>query len=174
VANPFSAETKNRVASSRDRANLLRAVLSAAAVLGATAVLLPGGLATSQPSRVQGTYVKDKGYFYRMTARFTVKETGEALDFDYVVACNIRLTRWRDGGLSNDSTFSPRVMVKATAGGQAVMLKTFYACNGITSDRGALPGPGATTIRTTATSTTRTSGDTSRPATATSEGRCRT
>jgi hypothetical protein len=102
---------------------------------------LPGGLATSQPSRVQGTYVKDKGYFYRMTARFTVKETGEALDFDYVVACNIRLTRWRDGGLSNDSTFSPRVMVKATAGGQAVMLKTFYACNGITSDRGALPGP---------------------------------
>jgi hypothetical protein len=44
------------------------------------------------------------------------------------------VTRWRDGGLSNDSTFSPRVMVKATAGGQAVMVKTIDECSGLTSE----------------------------------------
>ncbi len=108
------------------------------------AILALGALAAiaqimGRASRVQDTYAKDQGYFYRMTAKFTVKETGEALDFDYVVACNIRLTRWRDGGLSNDSTFSPRVIVKATAGGQAVMLKTFNLCNGITSENENLP-----------------------------------
>jgi hypothetical protein len=68
-------------------------------------------------------YSKDQGYFYRFRASFEVKATGEPLDFDYVVACNIRLTRWRDGGLSDDSTYSPRAMVMATNGGQAVMLR---------------------------------------------------
>jgi len=50
------------------------------------------------------TYTKDQGYFYRFRASFEVKATGEPLDFDYVVACNIRVTRGRDGGLSGDST----------------------------------------------------------------------
>jgi hypothetical protein len=94
---------------------------------------------SSSQSRVEQTYSKDNGYFYRMTAKFTVKETGEAVDFDYVVACNIRLTRWRDGGLSNDSSFGPRMMVKATAGRQAVMLKTLRACHGLTSENGDVP-----------------------------------
>jgi hypothetical protein len=94
---------------------------------------------SSSQSRVEQTYSKDNGYFYRMTAKFTVKETGEAVDFDYVVACNIRLTRWRDGGLSNDSSYSPRMMVKATAGGQAAMLKTLGACHGLTSEDGDVP-----------------------------------
>jgi hypothetical protein len=111
---------------------VITAIAALGLCVGATYVM-------GQRSRVQGTYAKDRGYFYRMTAKFTVKETGEALDFDYVVACNIRLTRWRDGGLSNDSTFSPRVMVKATAAGQAVMLKTFYLCNGLTSENENLP-----------------------------------
>jgi hypothetical protein len=88
----------------------------------------------SRSTRAEQTYSKDAGYFYRFRASFELKETGERLDFDYVVACNIRLTRWRDGGLSDDSTFSPRVMVKATAGGQAVMLKTLNECSGLTSE----------------------------------------
>jgi hypothetical protein len=88
---------------------------------------------------VAQTYSKDAGYFYRFKAGFEVKDTGERLDFDYVVACNIRLTRWRDGGLSDDTTFSPRVMVKATAGGHAVMLKTLNECSGLTSEDDDVP-----------------------------------
>jgi hypothetical protein len=85
------------------------------------------------------TYTKDQGYFYRFRAGFEVKATGEQLDFDYVVACNIRLTRWRDGGLSDDSTHSPRAMVMATNGGQAVMLRTLEACHGLTSEHDDVP-----------------------------------
>src|SRR6267154_4786615 len=93
-------------------------------VLGlvALAVVVLAGITQlmSGSTRVEQTYSKDAGYFYRFRASLEVKETGEQLDFDYVVACNIRLTRWRDGGLSDDTTFSPRLMVKATAAGQAV------------------------------------------------------
>jgi len=38
------------------------------------------------------------GYFYRLQAKFEVKDTANGFDFDYVVACNIRVTRWRDEG----------------------------------------------------------------------------
>jgi|SRR5215216_384587 len=85
------------------------------------------------------TFSKDQGYFYRFRAGFEVKATGEQLDFDYVVACNIRLTRWRDGGLSDDTTYSPRAMVKPTNSGQAVMLRTLDACHGLTSEHEDVP-----------------------------------
>jgi hypothetical protein len=93
----------------------------------------------SRTIQAQTTYAKDKGYFYRLKASFEIKGNGERVDFDYVVACNIRLTRWKDGGLSNDSTFSPRVMVMPTASGQAVMLKTLNECSGLTSENGDVP-----------------------------------
>jgi hypothetical protein len=98
-----------------------------------------GGKPVAQPSRVIETYSKNNGYFYRMKVDFEVKDTGEKLNFDYIAACNIRMTRWRDGGLSNDSTFSPRVMLKATAGGQAVMIKTLRLCSGMTSENDDVP-----------------------------------
>lgn len=90
-------------------------------------------------AQAQQQYSKDKGYFYRFRAGFEVKGTGELLNFDYVVACNIRVTRWRDGGLSNDTTFSPRIMAKATTGGQAVLLRTLDACHGLTSGNEDVP-----------------------------------
>lgn len=100
-------------------------------------VLLSGGSQIS--SQEAQRYVKDRGYFYRFRAAFEVKATGEKIDFDYVVACNIRLTRWRDGGLSDDGTFGPRAMFKATSGGQVVMLRTQRACGGLTSDNDDVP-----------------------------------
>ena len=114
---------------------------SVVAVIAALAVALGLGtyLLSSRSTQVAQTYTQDRGYFYRFRAGFEVKDTGERIDFDYVVACNIRLTRWRDGGLSNDSEFSPRVMVKATAGGQAVMLKTLNECTGATSQNDNIP-----------------------------------
>jgi hypothetical protein len=112
-------------------------------ILGSLALTVAvgfGGRRPMQPtSSVAQTYSKDAGYFYRFRAGFEVKETGERLDFDYVVACNIRLTRWRDGGLSDDTRFSPRLMVKATAAGQAVMVQTLEACHGLTSDNDDVP-----------------------------------
>ena len=84
-------------------------------------------------------YRKDQGYFYRFRAGFEVKDTGEQLNFDYVVACNIRLTRWRGGGLSDDSTLSPKAMVMPTRGGQAVMVRTLRLCDGLTSDKEDVP-----------------------------------
>jgi len=85
------------------------------------------------------TYVKDRGYFYRFKADFEVKATGEKVAFDYVAACNVRLTRWRDGGLSDDTTLSPRAMVQATRDGHAVMLQTVNGCHGLTSENGDVP-----------------------------------
>jgi hypothetical protein len=120
------------------RSRLIAALLAAGALVVACQML---GSETShaqsaRTKRAAETYSKDAGYFYRFRAAFEIKDTGERLDFDYVVACNIRVTRWRDGGLSDDSTFSPRVMVMATAGGQAVMLKTLNKCSGLTSQNG--------------------------------------
>ena len=81
--------------------------------VGLLAALLAAGTLLINPTEVVKAqqYSKDQGYFYRFRAGFEIKGTGEKLDFDYVVACNIRLTRWRDGGLSNDTTFSPRIGV---------------------------------------------------------------
>ena len=84
-------------------------------------------------------YRKDPGYFYRFRAGFEVKDTGEQVNFDYVVACNIRLTRWRGGGLSDDPTLSPKAMVMPTRGGQAVMVRTLRLCDGLTSDNDDVP-----------------------------------
>jgi hypothetical protein len=109
--------------------------------VGLLAALLAAGTLLINPPEIAKAqqYSKDQGYFYRFRAGFEIKGTGEKLDFDYVVACNVRLTRWRDGGLSDDTTFSPRIMVKATTGGQAVMLRTLEACHGLTSEHEDVP-----------------------------------
>jgi hypothetical protein len=106
------------------------------------AALFLANVSSIGPARVaqaQQKYSKDNGYFYRFRASFEIKGTGEKLDFDYVVACNIRLTRWRDGGLSDDTSYSPRAMFKATAGSHAVMLGTLDACHGLTSEHEDVP-----------------------------------
>jgi hypothetical protein len=113
--------------------------LIAAAALAGLFVVLGGVWPALSESRAAKTYTKDGGYFYRFRAGFEIKATGEKIDFDYIVACNIRVTRWRDGGLSDDTTLSPRVMVQATADGHAVMLKTLNACPGLTSENDDVP-----------------------------------
>src|SRR5437773_5060865 len=85
------------------------------------------------------TYVKDNGYFYRLKANFEVKDSGEQLAFDYVVACNLRITRWRSAGSSDDSTVNPRAMVMATRDGHAIMIRTLQLCSGSTTENGRVP-----------------------------------
>lgn len=85
------------------------------------------------------TYVKDNGYFYRLKANFEIKEAGEQLTFDYVVACNLRITRSRSAGSSEDSSIHPRAMVMATRDGHAVMIRTLHLCSGSTTENGMVP-----------------------------------
>lgn len=122
--------------SPRPRMRGARSAIGAVALIVASAGMVG---CDSYRSRVAGVYAEDRGYFYRMTAKFEVKATGEPIDFNFVVACNIRVTRWRDGGLSDDSTYTPHTMVKATAGGQAVMVKALNACSGLTSENEDVP-----------------------------------
>lgn len=68
----------------------------------------------------------DHGYFYRVKVK--LDHDDENLDFDYVVACNIRVTRWKDGSLSDDTTITPRRMMRATKAGNAVLVKTPELC----------------------------------------------
>src|SRR4051812_26537443 len=127
-----------RACGSREGARLRKSIIFGVVILAVTAGF---GLtqSVSGASRAAQTYSKDAGFFYRFRAGFEIKETGERVDFDYVVACNIRLTRWRDGGLSDDTEFSPRVMIQATAAGQAVVLKTLNACTGPPSKNSDIP-----------------------------------
>lgn len=77
------------------------------------------------------------GYFYRFSANYS--HNGESLNFDYVVACNIRVTSYRDGGTSNDSTYTPKVMMMPTSDGGAIMVRTIRACKGETTANGDVP-----------------------------------
>src|SRR5262249_40170129 len=125
--------------SSSSRRRMRGAIYLVGAVVAAFGLWAGARWPTSGASRVQETYSQDRGYFYRFRARFEGKDTGARIDFDYVSPCTLRLIRWRDGGLSDDSTYGPRMMVKATVGGQAVMLRTLGACHGLTSENGAMP-----------------------------------
>ena len=80
---------------------------------------------------------KPQGFFYRFNANFSHK--GEKLNFDYVVACNIRVTVYRGGDRSDDSFYSPKVMMMPTSDGGAVLLRTIDACKGQTTANGEVP-----------------------------------
>ena len=72
--------------------------------------------------------VQEGSYFYRLKASYELKPTGEPLEFDIVVACNVKVTNWRSGGQSIDTAREPRVMIKATPDGGAVMIRTLAIC----------------------------------------------
>jgi hypothetical protein len=120
-----------------------RRVRGATYLIGALALILAayGGVTTFErrASLVHAAYAKDDGYFYRMTAKFEVKETGEKIDFDYVVACGIQAPRWKDETHFQSGRVTPHAMVKATADGHAVVVQTLEECGGFTSENGAIP-----------------------------------
>ncbi|MEM1050039.1 MAG: hypothetical protein AAGL24_28035, partial [Pseudomonadota bacterium] len=79
--------------------------------LAGLAFVLTGG----SMSMTEAVDNRPLGYFYRFTAHYSHK--GEPLVFDYVVACNIRVTRYRGGDRSDDSTYTPKVMMLPTKTG---------------------------------------------------------
>ncbi|MDZ7629756.1 MAG: hypothetical protein U5J99_15245 [Parvularculaceae bacterium] len=64
-------------------------------------------------------------YYYRITAGYTVKETGENIVFDFVVACGATVTHWRYTGESTRVSIEPLVMIKPTSNGAAVLLRAY-------------------------------------------------
>jgi hypothetical protein len=123
-----------------------RRVRGASYLIGALALIFAayaGATAFEQrASLVHAAYAKDDGYFYRMTAKFEVKETGEKIDFDYVVACGVRAPRWKGIGEPGDAGVTPHAMVKATADGHAVMVQTLQLCGGSTTENDLSNGLG--------------------------------
>ena len=68
------------------------------------------------------------GFFYRIEASYEVIETGEAIDFDYVVSCYNR-----DLPGSFHGILWPRTMFKATNTGEAVAIAVpeYYCSRGL-------------------------------------------
>src|SRR5262249_30241117 len=108
----------------------------AAAVAYAASLLL---LALASPSYADSftKSVNEHAYFFRLTAKYTHGD--EAIDFDIVVGCGVRVTVYGDQSSSYDSLFDPRFFVKATRDGGAILLDTPNACAGETTDDGRVP-----------------------------------
>ena len=81
--------------------------------------------------------VEPQGYFFRMRASYTHGD--EKIDFDYVAVCGYRTTIYKDNSRSNDGTYAPKVMIKATRDGGALMMRTPRACKGQTTFNGKAP-----------------------------------
>lgn len=69
--------------------------------------------------------------YYRVKSSYIVKDTGEHVDFDYVAACAVLETRYRDGDRSVDTPFgvAPKTFIIRTAGGHAIQVATPRACD---------------------------------------------
>jgi len=80
----------------------------------------------------------DRGsYYFRMKASYTHDD--QPIDFDIVVACGIRIDRYRGGESGFQAARYPRFFVKRTHDNHAVMQIVPIACRGETTDDGRVP-----------------------------------
>ncbi len=96
------------------------------------------------PATAFATSIESRTGFYRLLAKY--RHGNEIIDFDIVVGCAVRVTRWGDGDKSYDAFRDPAVYVKATNDGGAVMQIVPDACRGETTANGQVPDdflPGA-------------------------------
>lgn len=77
-------------------------------------------------------------YFFRLKAKYRHK--GQPVDFDIVVACGIRVDRYRSGDSGFLASRYPRFFVKETHDGHAVMQIVPIVCRGETTKDGRVPG----------------------------------
>lgn len=68
-------------------------------------------------SFTESVTVEPQGYFFRVKANYTHGD--EKIEFDYVAVCGYRTTIYKDNSRSNDGTYDPKVMIKATGDGGA-------------------------------------------------------
>jgi hypothetical protein len=77
--------------------------------------------------------------YYRVKASFVVKDTQERIDFDYVAACAVVDTTYRDGDRSMDTLgVNPKSLIMPTRDGHAIQVSTPEACHGEVA-RGDIP-----------------------------------
>jgi hypothetical protein len=90
------------------------------------------------------TSTEDRSVFYRLVSRY--QYGSEAIDFDIVVGCAVRVTRYGDGEKSYDATRDPVIFAKAASDGSAIAQIVSSACDGETTANGKVPDdflPGA-------------------------------
>jgi hypothetical protein len=80
---------------------------------------------------------EDRSVFYRLVSRYD--HNGEIVEFDIVVGCAVRVTRYGDGDRSYDAFRDPTVFAKATKDGGAIWQIVPHACQGETSENGGVP-----------------------------------
>ena len=122
----------------RQRSRTLRAVLFAFAALVLLLPDWPNALAGVTESTGQASY------YFRLKASYT--HDGQPIDFDIVVACNIRVDRYRSGDSGFLASRYPRFFVQRTHDNHAVMQIVPIACRGETTESGTVPAdfmPGA-------------------------------
>ncbi|MEM9014874.1 MAG: hypothetical protein AAGB02_07175 [Pseudomonadota bacterium] len=87
-------------------------------------------------------HVEKPGYrHYRLQASYTVRETGEPIEFDFVVSCGAQVTHWRYTGPSTRVSTHPLAMVQPTSDGGAILMRTYRSVceNGFTRPRDGAP-----------------------------------
>lgn len=91
---------------------------------------------------------EDQSAFYRLVAKY--QHEGEAVDFDIVVGCNVKVTTYGNGGSSFDAFRYPIVFAKGTKEGGEIWQLVPDACQGQTTANGKVPPellPGAILFR---------------------------
>jgi hypothetical protein len=83
------------------------------------------------------TSTEDRSVFYRLMSKY--EHSGEIIDFEIVVGCAVRVTRYGDGDRSYDAFRDPTVYAKATKDGGAIWQIVPHACQGETSENGEVP-----------------------------------
>lgn len=68
-------------------------------------------------------------FYFRVTADYIVRQTGEEIKFDFVVTCGGEITRWRSGSPSAAETWYPNFMAVPTQDGAAVGMRVPQLCS---------------------------------------------
>ncbi len=87
-------------------------------------------------SFVRSTHVDD-GVYFRLKVALTYK--GEPQDFDIVVACNVKRTRYGDGSRTVEGGLIPVVFGRRMSDGRGLVVRAPDACRGETTANGMVP-----------------------------------
>jgi len=79
----------------------------------------------------------DRGRFFRLVLAFDYRGTPQ--HFDVVYGCDVRITRYKDGGSSYEPGLTPVLYGRRMDDGQIVAVRSVLACEGETTANGRVP-----------------------------------
>jgi len=118
---------------------IVRVVMAATLTIG---VVFTSSSYNARPATADT--VENRSVFYRLKSKYQYGD--ETIDFDIVVGCAVRVTRYGDGDRSYDATRDPVIFAKAASDGSAIAQIVSSACEGETTENGKVPDdflPGA-------------------------------